>query len=131
MAFDGPYRQDPEEQGAPLAPMIEITLKHNNHNRQYLAIIDSASAITTITAQALQELQPRKKGERKLAGATDDKADDYPLYKIDAVYFAGREYRHFELVYLKTKTRVIVVGRDILNAHEILFDGPQQYLMFS
>jgi hypothetical protein len=123
------YRHDPEEgDDAPLAPIVEITLRHRNRNFICRALVDSGSAFSTITEDARQALSPKKSGDRYLAGATDKEGDDYPMYKVDALYFAGVEYTQFELTHLGTATGLALIGRDILNRHTALMDGPNQRL---
>ena len=129
MTEELPYRHDPEEpEDAPSSPIVEIVLRHKNKQFKCLAVLDTGTAYSTITEAARQALGPRKSGDRPVIGATEDDGDEYPLYKIDELYFGGRAYSQIELTHLQTSTRIMLIGRDILNDHEILLDGPQEKL---
>lgn len=119
------YRQDPEEPpSSPSSPIVDIVLRHNNRHFRCMAILDTGTGYSTITKRALQILAPDRDGDLTMAGATDNEADDYPLYKVDSLFFCGVEYRQVQLVDCMTATRMSLIGRDILNKHQILLDGP-------
>lgn len=130
MPLDTAYQFDPEEQGAPSAPMTRVTLLYANRRISCLAILDSGSAITTLTEEARKALAPMVNGRRRVGGAT--KAPEYyPLYLVEKLYFSNREYTNVSLVCLPSSTKVMLIGRDILNHHEILLDGPQEHMTVS
>jgi|KBSMisStandDraft_5_1062788.scaffolds.fasta_scaffold57643_2 hypothetical protein len=127
MPIDIDYQFDPEERNAPSAPMVRITLMNDNRTHKCLALLDSGSGITTITEETLKILRPKRKSDRLVAGATGG-AEAYPQYLIEKLYFSDREYSNRLLVFLKTSTRVMIIGRDILNNHHVLLDGPEEHL---
>jgi hypothetical protein len=125
MSYESLYRRDPDSRRpeAPDAPMIEVVLTYNNRSRRCLALIDSGSPISTITAAVRQQLQPKKKGQDLISGATDKRSVLYSFYWVD-VTFAGTQYQNHPLYDLETSAEVMIIGRDILNAHNVLLDGP-------
>jgi hypothetical protein len=125
MPQDGLYRRDSDcGPRAPIAPIIEVVLTHNNRTKRCLALIDSGSPISTITDEARQILQPKKRGQERLSGATDKQSDEYDFYFVDVV-FAGTLYEQHPLYYLRTSHQAMLIGRDILNSHAALLDGPK------
>jgi len=122
------YRHDPEEaDDAPLSATVDVKLRHNDRDYSCRAVLDSGSAFSTITEAARQALGPRRSGERpRVFGATDTKGRDLPLYKVDALYFAGVVYSQFELTALPGSSSIMLIGRDILNNHRTLLDGPEE-----
>jgi len=130
MPIDTDYQFDPEERDAPSAPMTRVTLIYENRKITCLALLDSGAAITTITEEARRALAPMRNGERLVGGATKS-AEFYPLYLVEKLYFSNHEYSNLSLVRLPTDSKIMLIGRDILNKHEILLDGPQEHMTVS
>jgi hypothetical protein len=129
MTEDFPYRKDPEEaDDAPPGPLVNIVLRHKHRDFPCTALLDTGAAFSTITEAARQFLGPKRSGERRVRGATENDSNEYPMYRVDALYFAGLEYSQFELTHLQTSTRIVIIGRDILNQRQILLDGPNTTL---
>jgi len=126
MSHEGVYRRDPDSrEGLPLAPMIEVLLTYNNRSKRCWALIDTGSPISTITAEMRQQLQPKKKGQDSLSGATDKRSQLYFFYWVD-VNFAGTLYSNHPLYDLETSHEAMIIGRDILNNHPTILDGPNR-----
>ena len=126
MSHEGQYRQDPDSgPRAAVAPMIEVVLTYNNRSSRCWAIIDSGSPISTITAEVTSATSAEKKGEDEVSGATDNRSLPFSFYWVDLT-FAGTQYSNHPLYDLRTSHRAMIIGRDILNAHGIILDGPHR-----
>ena len=129
MPYRGPLRRELNApQNTPLAGIIDVVLLHQNKSHVYSALIDTGSPISTISAKALQFFRPTKWGRKQVRGATELGADYCDIYRIDEVHFAEATYRNHPLFAVSSRDEEMIIGRDILQFHMTLFDGPNEEL---
>ena len=86
------------------------------------ALIDSGAAATTITTEAVEELEIEAKGDMPVGNASGTEKDT-PFYIADVEVF-GQKYPRTKLYLMDPKREYILLGRDILNEHRIHLEGP-------
>ena len=109
----------------PPAPMCTVTVRFGGKSVEVLALIDSGADATTIPKRVYDELAPPQYSAAIVFGATTKKKEDErerPIYAVE-VEFMGIRQAIFA-VYLPERPYMLI-GRDILNHHELLLDGPQ------
>ena len=113
-----PYRSRPAE---PDAPECDITVSWNGRSLRVPALIDSGAGVTTIPVSVVSNLGLQQVGEVFLRGAQGPRQKRW-IYRI-TLDFLGNVFVGHPVVALDRD--FILLGRDLLNRHRLLLDGPQ------
>ena len=85
-------------------------------------LLDTGADQTTIPLVTAQELRLRQVGDNAVRGATGV-WESRPLYAVD-MSFGGLAFP--SVVVMAIDYPVVLIGRDILNALVVTFDGPNE-----
>lgn len=113
-----PYRTRTPE---PPAPECDVTLSWNGKRITVPALIDSGAGITTIPALIIPSLSLQQVGEMFVRGAQGPR-QRRGIYRA-TIEFLGITFDGHPVVALDKG--LMLVGRDILNQHRLVLDGPQ------
>jgi predicted aspartyl protease len=105
----------------PDAPECDVTLSWNGRSITVSALIDSGAGLTTIPASVISSLSLQRVGDMFIRGAQGPR-QKRGLYRAN-IEFLGIAFDNHPVVELDRNE--MLVGRDILNKHRLLLDGPQ------
>ena|SRR5215467_8874887 len=112
--------------GKQLAPALRILIQSGDKQDEEIALLDTGANATAINAGVLESLDLRPVGEHRVSGPIGAESVR-PFFIID-LNIAGRRYRNHP-AFLSDRP-YIIIGRDILNRHGIIFDGPKLNFTF-
>src|SRR5262249_49104911 len=119
-----PYLQ---EQGVEhQAPGCPITVSYDTHTLECLCLLDSGAEYTSVPDHIVTAFSLERRGEIDVEGATGV-SEAQGLYRIN-LEFLGFVYG-YHLVIGGTGPAAqdyVLIGRDILNRHQVILAGPQQ-----
>jgi hypothetical protein len=114
------------------APGCLVVVSYDTHARSWPAIFDSGADYTSIPVDLVDDFSLRQEGEIEVLGATGD--GERP--EIQGIYLVNIEFpmapsctvaAHPVLGGTGAAAReYILIGRDILNRHRIVFAGPER-----
>ena len=114
------------------APGCLVVVSYDKHSRSWPAIFDSGADYTSIPIDLVDEFSLNREGEIEVLGATG--GSEQP--DIQGIYIVNIEFplasactvaAHPVLGGTGAAAReYVLIGRDILNSHLFIFDGPQR-----
>jgi hypothetical protein len=130
LVYQIPYEKMPSNPDAPLAPLVNLTLKNPElsilRSQKCLGIIDTGSDITLIPRAVVTLLKLRRSGKFRLyqppeGAANDIVADTTHLVQLS---FDGINFFWADVWRRLGSENLIIIGRDVLNNDFIVkFDG--------
>jgi len=107
--------------GPPLSPSVRVTVYSGKKRDVEIALLDTGANATAINARLVASLDLQRIGEHRVSGPIGPEIlRPFFLLNLD---FLGHRYQNHP-AFLSDRPYVII-GRDILNGHRIIFDGPK------